>query len=258
MAWIEDKKEAAKEILALLYEYRMIRTFYRDRPEGWTLISGLYSPLYIQLRPLLSFPLVFDKVCRAMSRLVREEAPEITRIVGIAMAGIPIASGISLVGGIPAGFTRKMDNVKSVESLREAISSYGEHALLEGEIASGDRIALVDDLVTRFDSKLVALEQVRYEVQRRGIHDVQCDCVAVVLDREQGGQDAAREAGIRLLSLIPFKSIGLPLLKGVMHKTEWEIVSRYLHDPSQFQDREAQKEIEALTGAARQSPSAPL
>lgn len=243
MAWPQEKREAAREILSLLYENRMIRTFYRDRPEGWTLVSGLYSPLYIQLRPLASFPKVFEKVCRAMARMVVEEAPDTTRIIGIAMAGVPIASGMAITGSIPAGFTRKMENVKSVESFRTAISSYGEHSLLEGEIGSGDRIALVDDLVTRFDSKLIALEMVRHEVRKRGLDAVECDRVLVVLDREQGGAEAAREAGIRLHSLIPFKSVGLSLLEGVMHRYEWETVRDYLEDSSPFQDKEVQERL---------------
>jgi len=243
MVWPEEKTEAAREILSLLYENRMIRTFYRDRPEGWALVSGLYSPIYIQLRPLASFPKVFEKVCRTMARMVVEEAPDITRIIGIAMAGVPIASGMAITGSIPAGFTRKMENVKSVEAFRTAISGYGEHSLLEGEIASGDRIALVDDLVTRFDSKLIALEMVRHEVRKRGLEAVECDRILVVLDREQGGAEAAQQAQVRLHSLIPFKSVGLPLLEGVMNNNEWETVRRYLDDSTPFQDKQVQERL---------------
>jgi orotate phosphoribosyltransferase len=249
MAWMNEKEDAAREILALLYENRMIRTFYRDRAEGWTLISGLYSPLYIQLRPLVSFPEIFEKVCRSMSRMVREEVPEINRVIGIAMAGVPISSGMALAGKISAGFTRKIEGVKSIEAFRKVIGDYGEHAMLEGELASGDRIALVDDLVTRFDSKLVALEQVRYEVGKRGLSDVDCRTVIVVLDREQGGAQAAKDADVDLLSLIPFKTQGLQLLQGIMNPVEWETLSRYLEDPDQYQNPDAQKELEGLSQA---------
>ncbi|MBI5247933.1 MAG: hypothetical protein HY912_00430 [Desulfomonile tiedjei] len=245
MSWKEEKEAFASEILALLYENRMIRSFYRDKPDGWTLVSGLYSPLYIQLRPLVSYPRVFEKVCRAMTRMVQEEAPEITTVIGIAMAGVPIAAGMSLLG-IPAGFTRKMDNVKSLESFKEAITKYGEHSLLEGELASGDRLALVDDLVTRFDSKLVAMEQVKYEVQKKGLSNVDVSTVLVVLDREQGGKEAAQKENMKLLSLIPFKTVGLPLLEGVMHPTEWDVIHRYLDDPAEFQNKTEQDRIAGL------------
>jgi orotate phosphoribosyltransferase len=249
MGWLQEKEQASREILKLLYENRMIRTFYRDRPEGWTLISGIYSPLYIQLRPLVSFPSLFGKVCKALVRMVAEEAPEINRVVGIAMAGVPLAAGMSIVGGIPAGFTRKIENVKSVEAFREVISSYGEHALLEGELNSGDRIGIVDDLVTKFDSKLIALEQVTYEVQRRGLRDVECKTVIVALDREQGGAEAAKKAQLKLLSLIPFKTAGLPLLQDVMNKTEWETITHYLEDPNYFQNRDVQSRVAELAAS---------
>lgn len=250
MSWSTEKELLGQEILKLLYEHRMIRTFYRDRPEGWTLVSGLYSPLYIQLRPLASYPSVFETVCRALGKMVREEAPEITRVIGIAMAGVPLAAGMAITAGIPAGFTRKIENVKSAAAFREAIARYGEHNMLEGELRSSDRIALVDDLVTRFDSKLVALEQVRYELGKRGIADAECRKIVVVLDREQGGQQAAQTADVELLSLIPFKSAGLPLLEHVMNPTEWSTLMRYLHDPDAFQDPSVQKEL-ARVAAAR-------
>lgn len=249
MAWAQEKEQTAREILRLLYEHRMIRTFYRDKPEGWTLISGLYSPLYIQLRPLLSYPAVFEKVCKALVRMVREEAPQLNRVVGIAMAGVPIAAGMSIAGGIPAGFTRKIENVKSLEAFRKVITNYGEHALLEGELNSGDRVGIVDDLVTRFDSKLIALEQVKYEIQKRGLSDVECKTVIVALDREQGGKEAAAKANLDLLSLIPFKTAGLPLLEGVMNKEEWKTIAHYLEDPDYYQDKEVQERVAALAAS---------
>ena len=249
MSWTTEKERAAREVVSLLYENRMIRTFYRDRPEGWPLVSGLYSPLYIQLRPLLSYPSAFQKVCLAMSGMLQEEAPHITKVIGIAMAGIPIAAGMALTGGIPAGFTRKMESAKSVEAFKQAIASYGEHEVIEGELASGDRIALVDDLVTRFDSKQVALEQVKHEAKRRGLSGVECRTVLVVLDREQGGLEAARKEGVDLLSLVPFKTLGLPLLRGVMNRDEWNVLSRYLENPDHFQDADVQREIRSLAEA---------
>jgi len=238
-----ERERTQREIVTLLYEKGMIRTFYRDRPEGWTLVSGLYSPLYIQLRPLVSYPIVFEKICRAMATMLQEEAPHITRVIGIAMAGIPVAAGIGLVGGIPAGFTRKLENVKSIESFRQVIASYGEHALVEGELSSGDKIALVDDLVTRFDSKQIALAQVMQEVKRRNLTGVECRTIAVVLDREQGGREAAVREGLELLALIPFRTVGLPLLQDVMDKTEWKIISQYLENPDAFQAEQAREDL---------------
>lgn len=246
MAWTNEKQDFARRIVRLLYQNGMIRTSYRDKPTGWTLISGLYSPLYIQLRPIVSYPELFGLICTAMTRMLREEAPAVTKTVGIAMAGVPLVAGMSIVGNVPATFTRKLEGVKTVEALKRTISSYGEHALLEGTLVEGDQLALVDDLVTRFDSKLIAFEQLKYEIQRHGIKDVECGTIAVVVDREQGGAEAAERLGVQLLRLIPFKSLGIELIRDAMHPTEWDIIWRYLENPESFQEKHAQEEVAAL------------
>jgi len=246
MTWAEEKTDLGRQILVFLYQHGMIKTFYRDKPAGWTLISGLYSPIYIQLRPILSYPFGFRLICRAMGRLLEEEAPFVNKAVGIAMAGIPIVAGMSILTDIPSAFTRKLEGVKNIETLQNRISSYGEHALLEGDITPGDRLALIDDLVTRFDSKLIALEQLRHEMARRNITDVTCSTIAVVIDREQGGEEAARKIGVQLLRLIPFKSAGIGLLQEYMHPVEWDVVNRYLADPAGFQDPQVHRQIERM------------
>jgi orotate phosphoribosyltransferase len=249
MGWSEEKERLAEKALRGLYEKRMIRTFYRDKREGWTLISGMYSPLYIQLRPMISHPELFSHICHSMAALMEEEAPEINAIVGIAMAGIPLASGMALKGNMRACFTRKIEGARSVEDFRKLVTSYGEHSLLEGEIFQGDRIAVVDDLVTRFDSKLVAMEQVKMEAEKRGVSDVDCSTVIVVVDREQGGEDAAHKIGATLKSLIKFKSWGLDALREVMDPYEWRVISDYLEDPARFQSKEARLELASASRA---------
>ncbi len=249
MGWPEEKEALAAEVLKGLYEHRMIRTFFRDKKDGWTLISGLYSPLYIQLRPMISYPRLFHRICSAMARLMEHQARHIDRIVGIAMAGVPLAAGMALQGQIPACFTRKIEGARSIEDFRRLVGSYGEHGLIEGEMEAGENIAVVDDLVTRFDSKLVAMEQVKSEVQRRRLRDIDCSTVVVVVDREQGGGQAAQSAGVELLSLIPFKSWGLDILKEVMDPREWKVICDYLGDPDSFQSESVQVELKKMSKA---------
>ncbi|MGC8659043.1 MAG: orotate phosphoribosyltransferase [Desulfomonilaceae bacterium] len=247
MAWHEEKIQSARSILKLLYENRMIKTFYRDKRDGWTLVSGLYSPLYIQLRPLISYPQLFTEVCSALAEMTANEAPEVVRVVGIAMAGVPIAAGMCFAGRMPGCFTRKMEGVKSLEDFRRRISEYGEHALVEGEIQDGDNLALVDDLVTRFDSKLIAFEQIRHEIERRKLRNVSCSKAIVLIDREQGASMAARDAGFEILSLIPFRTMGLELLKGILDKDEWTVISDYLGDPTAFQSDSVRRRLAQMS-----------
>lgn len=212
----------------------MLLTSVRDRPDGWTLHSGLWSPFYIQLRILSSFPETLEKVGKALGALIKDEAPHINRLVGIAFAGIPIATATSLSSGIPACHTRKLVGVRTEQELQEAIKKYGQHSLLEGEVKDGDAICLIDDLVTGMESKLVARGQVIAELEKRGISDFTVNDIAVVVDRQQGAQERAKKLMVNLYSLIDFVDEGLPLIKDRMAEEEFTLVSDYLKDPTGF------------------------
>ena len=244
MTWAEEKELLGKEIMELLYEKRLIRTWYRDEPQGWTLVSGIWSPFYIQLRPLCSFPDLLKKVGIALGKMIRQEIPEITKVVGVAMAGIPIATAIALVEGIPATFTRKLEGVRTLEDLQTVIKQYGEHALLEGEITNSDSLVIVDDLVTKFDSKLIGIEQVKFEAERRGLKDINVNACVVLLDREQGATNIAKQHDITLHSLIPFKSKGIGWLTDKMSSLELNIIKDYLENSEKYQKTELQKELQ--------------
>ncbi|MHA2021135.1 MAG: orotate phosphoribosyltransferase [Candidatus Thorarchaeota archaeon] len=224
-----------QDIMSDIYQNRMLLTASRDKKEGWTLVSGLWSPFYIQLRLLSSFPETLKKVGRAMSTLLNEKAPNVNKVVGVAFAGIPIATAISIESSLPACHTRKMLGVRTEEDLHRAIQEYGQHSLLEGVVEDGDVLCIVDDLVTGMESKLIARAQIQAEIVRREVQDVICDDVAVVLDRQQGAKKKAVKAGIRLHSLIDFVDEGLPLLQDSMDSEEYKLIASYLADPSEHQ-----------------------
>ncbi|MCK5265340.1 MAG: hypothetical protein KAR03_07005, partial [Candidatus Thorarchaeota archaeon] len=191
-----------------------------------------WSPFYIQLRVLSSFPETLKLVGNALSILIKEEAPSVNRLVGIAFAGIPIATAVSLESGIPACHTRKILGVRTEEELYETIGKYGQHSLMEGEVQDGDVLCLVDDLVTGMESKLVGRAQVLAELKKRDISDVSVDDIAVIIDRQQGARERAKDMNIRLHSLIDLVEEGLPLIQDSMSEEEYQIVSDYLLDPT--------------------------
>lgn len=230
-----DIAKLKQEIMTEIYENRMLLTSERDRPEGWKLISGLWSPFYIQLRLISSFPETLSKVGHAMAIMIREEAPHVNKLVGIAFAGVPIATVVSIESKLPAVHTRKIAGVKTSDDFRKVLQEYGQHALVEGILEDGDALCLVDDLVTGLTSKITAREQVQAELENRGIKDTTCDDIAVLVDRQQGAREAAKAAGMNLYALIRFVDDGLPLLKGRMSDSEHRLLSEYLADPQAFQ-----------------------
>lgn len=228
-----------------LFREGLIRTWYRDQKEGWILRSGKWSPFYVQLRPLVSRPVLLNKIGSALANLVRRECPQVNKLVGVAMAGIPIAVATSINSGIPAAYTRKLES--GCESSQRA---YGEHALIEGELHEGDVAALIDDVVTRFDSKLEALKQLNDAASNLGIK-VSCHDVCVVVDRLQGGLDVIQRQNIRLHSLIQLTPDRLESLKPFLDGPEFEVIADYLNDPEAFQNTKVRDKLSALSRARR-------
>lgn len=241
--WNEEKEKLGREIILDLYKNGMIKTWYRNNPQGWTLVSGIWSPFYIQLRPLPSYPGLLKKIGYALDRLIKEDCNNINKIIGIAMTGIPIAVAISFSENIPSCYTRKLENVRTAEDFNSFINTYGEHSMIEGELNNGDVIGVVDDLVTKFDSKLVAIKQVDLEVKVRKLKDIVCSDVIVLLDREQGADKIAKKYGITLHCLIPFMSKGIKWLKDGLTDYEYEVIKDYLVNYKKYQNADLQKKL---------------
>ncbi len=146
-----SREQLGKDIISSMYQERMVLTWYRDKPEGWTLASGLWSPFYVNMRLVSSTknPELYRNAGKAIGMLLDDIGfvPDGKhRVVGVAMAGIPLANAVTLQKGIPSLYTRKLpEDVKNPEKLNEYLKAHGQHAMVEGEIESGDRLAIIDD-----------------------------------------------------------------------------------------------------------------
>jgi orotate phosphoribosyltransferase len=247
VSWDARKRELAGELVRRLYGAGIVRTWLRDQPEGWELMSGAWSPFYVSFRSAPAHPQLFRFLVDAGAELVSNELPDTTQLVGIAAAGVPFAAGFAYRLGLPMGFTRKLPNVRDVAALERELGSYGSHALVEGGFRSGDRVALVDDLVSGFDSKEIAIRQLETELGRRGVADVEIDAVVVFVERGRAARERAAAAGVKLVSLVVLDDRSLEALHGVAGERELEVIAAYLRDPAPFQEPAAR---EALTAEA--------
>ncbi len=247
MSWDERKRELADELVRRLYAAGVVRTWLRDQPAGWELMSGAWSPFYVNFRDAPADPELFRFLIDAGAELVREEVPQATQLVGLAAAGVPFASGLAYRLGLPLGYTRKLPGVRRVEDLDgdAAAESYGSHRLVEGGFRAGDRVALVDDLVTGFDSKEIALRQLELELERRGVSDVEVEAVVVFVERGAEARTRAAAAGVRLVSLAVLDADAVEALRGAADDREVEVIADYLRDPAPFQDPARRAELTA-------------
>ena len=152
----------------------------------FTIKDGRVSPYYLDLRVLVSYPDALARVGRAVAR--HAEHLQYDRLAGIPYAGLPIAIAASLINGRPLIYARK-------EAKR-----YGTRQQVEGEFRAGDRVLVIDDVITSGSAKLEAIEPLRAAL-------LQVVDVLVVVDREDRGAAALANAGIHLHSVLKVRAL---------------------------------------------------
>jgi orotate phosphoribosyltransferase len=145
------------------------------------LTTGKISPYYVDLRIVPSFPDAFQKVCSYYVGFINDEIGEknFERIAGIPVAGIPFASIVAYNFKKPFLYIRK------------GVRLHGRQRRIEGMLAPGDRVLLVDDLVTTGLSLRKACTAVTAE---GGV----VKDAAVLIDRQEGGKERLAKDGVKL------------------------------------------------------------
>ncbi|WP_412067854.1 orotate phosphoribosyltransferase [Rubrivirga sp. IMCC43871] len=187
-----------------------------DDPFTWA--SGRHSPIYTDNRLTLSHPDVRSRIADAFVEIARSFAPD--AISATATAGIPHGALLADRLGLPFSY------------VRSAPKGHGKGNRIEGAVAEGARVVLVEDLISTGGSALSAAEALR----QRGV-----DVVAIVAVFSYGFPEAEAafdEAGISLATLTGLDALAHGAREtGMLADADRDTLDDWRRDPRAWSER---------------------
>jgi orotate phosphoribosyltransferase len=148
----------------------------------FVLRSGRRSRYYLDKYRFETRPELLAPLGQRLAAEVQEHEPEAVRLAGPELGAVALAAAASLASGVPFLIVRKQ------------AKGYGSDRQIEGEWEAGERVCLIEDVVTSGGALLEAVAAVRDA-------GLVCGTAVCVVDREEGGADALARQAVRLRPL---------------------------------------------------------
>lgn len=116
-------------------------------PFTWS--SGLKSPIYCDNRLTLSYPAVRKEIAQGLAELIQEKFPDAMVVAGTATAGIPHAAWVSEILNLPMVY------------VRSSAKGHGKGNQIEGMVKEGDKVVVVEDLISTGGSSITCVNALR-------------------------------------------------------------------------------------------------
>lgn len=126
-----------------------IKAVYLRPEEPFTWASGIKSPIYCDNRLVLSYPAERSIIENGLTDLIKMYYPEAEAVFGTATAGIAHAALVAERMSLPTGYVRSSNK------------SHGRENKIEGRLVKGEKVVLVEDLISTGGSCLEAVKTLR-------------------------------------------------------------------------------------------------
>lgn len=118
-----------------------------SEPFTWT--SGIKSPIYCDNRLTMTYPAIRDLVAEGFAAIIRERYPDAEVIAGTSTAGIPHAAWVAQKLNLPMAY------------IRDKAKGHGKQNQIEGRVLPGQKVVVIEDLISTGGSSLKAALAVR-------------------------------------------------------------------------------------------------
>lgn len=136
----------ARQIAAILLKAKAIQ-LRPDNPFTWS--SGWLSPIYCDNRLTLSYPQARTFIKHSLVKLIEEVYPQVEAIAGVATAGIPQGALVADSLNLPFVYVRSKPK------------EHGMTNMIEGKVTPGQKVVIVEDLISTGGSSLKVAEALR-------------------------------------------------------------------------------------------------
>src|ERR1700742_2396052 len=141
-----NNSETEQQVAEFLLQIKAIK-LQPNNPFTWA--SGWKSPIYCDNRITLSHPAIRTYIRQRLSQLVQEIFGAVGCIAGVATAGIPQGVLVAQELGLPFIYVRSKPK------------DHGTGSMIEGEVIPGQRVIVIEDLISTGKSSLQAVEALR-------------------------------------------------------------------------------------------------
>ncbi|KKX47209.1 MULTISPECIES: orotate phosphoribosyltransferase [Sphingobacterium] len=209
---MNNLNEVEQKVAESLLQIKAIKLQPKN-PFTWA--SGWKSPIYCDNRITLSYPAIRTYIRQKLSKLIQEEFGSVDMISGVATAGIPQGVLVAQDLGLPFSY------------VRSSAKDHGRQNMIEGEIVSGQRVVVVEDLVSTGKSSLIAVKALR---------EAGCNVVGLVSIFTYGLDEATKnfaDAKCTLHSLCDYNSlIQVAAENGFIFEEDVELLKDWRKNPS--------------------------
>jgi orotate phosphoribosyltransferase len=207
----------AKKIAAALLDIKAVSIV--DETNLFTWVSGIKSPVYCDNRMTISHPIVRKMIAKGFADQIKAQYPDTEVIAGTATAGIPHAAWVADILDLPMVY------------VRSGAKGHGKGKQIEGDFKAGQKVVLIEDLLSTGGSSIAACEALTAEGA------VVLGVMAIFSYNFPAVTEAFAAKGIPFGTLSDYKTL-LPIAveREIVPKAQMDVLLKWSENPRIFTD----------------------